>query len=336
MLTMKSRILIATLFVTRAAGFAGLTESANLVASSVPVDLLNSYKHALQQHPLETKMITGGILATMGDALGQSREEDVPYDPRRAASFACFDMAYRALQHNVFPVIVAVCKGQFFLSALSSIPLLAQSLSHVDSTYFAAMEQTLASQLGVVPFLYYPVFFALTGAVQGLTVEGAIERAKENFLPLMERNLLFWIPVQFIQFGFIQEDLQIPFLCMCGLGWTSILSIMAGSTKKYSYCVTGMEDECVLPDELFPVEEMAHEIEEVVHELDEAVHVIEHEFQEIGKEIKHEIEVVVHDINVALHLEEEEETENGTSQQEVNGKSSVEIEAKEEEEALTK
>lgn len=123
---------------------------------------------------------------------------------------------------------------------------------------------------------------------------------------------------------------------MCGLGWTSILSIMAGSTKKYSYCVTGMEDECVLPDELFPVEEMAHEIEEVVHELDEAVHVLEHEFQEIGKEIKHEIEVVVHDINVALHLEEEEETENGTSQQEVNGKSSVEIEAKEEEEALTK
>jgi cell division protein ZapA (FtsZ GTPase activity inhibitor) len=110
---------------------------------------------------------------------------------------------------------------------------------------------------------------------------------------------------------------------------------MAGSTKKYSYCVTGMEDKCVLPDELFPVEDMAHEIEEVVHELDEAVHVIEHEFQEIGKEIKHEFEVVVHDINVALHLEEEE-TENGTSQQEVNEKSSFEIEAKEEEEALTK
>ena len=143
--------------------------------------------------------------------------------------------------------------------------------------------------------------------------------------------------VQFIQFGFIQEDLQIPFLCICGLGWTFILSVMAGSTKKYSYCVTGMEDECVLPDELFPVEEMAHEIEEVVHELDEAVHEMEHEFEEKRKEIVHDIEVVVHDINVALHLEEEEETENGTTQQELNGKSSVENEAKEEqEEALMK
>lgn len=144
--------------------------------------------------------------------------------------------------------------------------------------------------------------------------------------------------VQFVQFGFIQEDLQIPFLCICGLGWTFILSVMAGSTKKYSYCVTGMEDECVLPDELFPVEEMAHEIEEVVHDLDEVVHEIEHEFQEIRKEIEHDIEVVVHDINVALHIEEEEEeeTENGTTPQEMNGKSSVENEAKEEEEALMK
>ena len=171
------------------------------MASSLPVDLLNSYKHALQQHPLETKMMTGGLLATMGDALGQSREVDVPYDRRRAASFACFDMAYRATQHHVFPMIVAACKGQFFLSAISVIPPLAQSLYNVDSTYFAAMEQTLASQLGVVPFLYYPVFFALTGAVQGLTVEGAVERAKENFLPLMERNLLFWIPGVFCTKG---------------------------------------------------------------------------------------------------------------------------------------
>jgi hypothetical protein len=145
-------------------------------------------------------MITGGLLATMGDALGQSREVDVPYDKRRAASFATFDMAYRALQHTVFPIIVAFCKGKFLLSLLASIPPLAQPLSNVDPTYFAAMEQTLASQLGVVPFLYYPVFFALTGAVQGLTLDGAIERAKENFLPLMERNLLFWIPGVFVEF----------------------------------------------------------------------------------------------------------------------------------------
>ena len=50
----------------------------------------------------------------------------------------------------------------------------------------------------------------------------------------MKRNLLFWIPVQFVQFGYIQEDLQIPFLSVCGLAWTFILSVAAGSAKGYS------------------------------------------------------------------------------------------------------
>ena len=58
----------------------------------------------------------------------------------------------------------------------------------------------------------------------------------------MKRNLLFWIPVQFIQFGYIQEDLQIPFLSLCGLAWTFIISISAGSTKQYN---ASPEDEIV-------------------------------------------------------------------------------------------
>ena len=61
------------------------------------------------------------------------------------------------------------------------------------------MEQTLASQLGIVPFMYYPVFYVLTAFVQGLDAEGAINRAKETFIPLMKRNLLFWIPGKYGQ-----------------------------------------------------------------------------------------------------------------------------------------
>lgn len=184
--------------------------------------LLQTYKNSLLNNPLSTKMATGATLAVCGDAIAQSQTSD-EYDKRRASSFAVFDMAYRALQHVAFPIIVQNCVG----NVLSGIP-------GVDQHAAAAMEQTLASQLGIVPFLYYPAFFALTGVVQGLTVDGSIERAKENFLPLMQRNLLFWIPVQFVQFGFIAPDLQIPFLSVCGLGWTFILSVAAGSAKKYS------------------------------------------------------------------------------------------------------
>lgn len=237
-----------------------VVQTATTSLSHQHIDLLGAYKHALVTNPLPTKMMTGATLAVCGDAIAQKSQQrkqrdegETPaeYDKRRAASFAVFDMAYRALQHVSFPIIVAACHGQY----LGSVPGLNEL---ADASSLAAMEQTLASQLGIVPFMYYPAFFALTGAVQGLSVSGAVTRAQENFLPLMKRNLLFWIPVQFVQFGYIQEDLQIPFLSVCGLAWTFILSVAAGSTKNYSpekvaeetIITTQLQQEEVLPTPL--------------------------------------------------------------------------------------
>lgn len=216
--------------------------------------VLGHYKDALAAHPLPTKMMTGATLATCGDAIAQSKDEDTPYDTRRAASFAIFDMAYRALQHASFPVIVEHCRGQVLTAGVTGMLGLV-GLQHSASTIvgpemtqnFAALEQTLASQLGVVPFLYYPVFFAMTGFIQGLTMEGSVDRAKEKFVPLMQRNLLFWIPVQFIQFGFIEESLQIPFLSVCGLAWTFILSIMAGDANSKATEAESSSDVVTVP-----------------------------------------------------------------------------------------
>ena len=159
------RALVAVLFWTTASGFS-IPDSLHLMqtaASSTSyqlphhIDLLAAYKQQLVSNPLPTKCLTGATLAVAGDAIAQSQVKDEAYDERRAMSFAVFDMAYRALQHFSFPIIVANCHGQFF----DSVPLLHGT---VDVSNLAAMEQTLASQLGIVPFLYYPAFFALTGA----------------------------------------------------------------------------------------------------------------------------------------------------------------------------
>ena len=229
-----------------------------------PADILAAYKESLASNPLYTKMATGATLAIAGDSIAQSREDE-PYDIRRAASFAAFDASYRALQHALFPPIVRICDGKFLLSAISSVPFFSKLVSGADQQYFGAVEQTLASQLGVVPFLYYPVFYVLTGCIQQISVSGTVDRAKETFIPLMKRNLLFWIPVQFVQFGFIEEGLQIPFLSVCGLAWTFILSTMAGSTQNYTethhqdYCATGLEETCEFPDDLLSTEEISSE-----------------------------------------------------------------------------
>lgn len=186
-----------------------------------------SYQNALHQHPLVTKMVTGGTLATCGDAIAQSQNSLEAYDKRRAVSFMLFDMCYRALQHAAFPILAVHCHGQYLGDLFQGTPLV------LDPEYLAAMERTLASQLGIVPFIYYPVFYALTALVQNLSPQAAVGRARETFLPLMQKNLKFWIPVQFIQFGFIEDQWQIPFLSAAGLCWTFILSVAAGSTKTY-------------------------------------------------------------------------------------------------------
>jgi len=233
--------------------------SNNLVATSTnpaAINIFDKYMSTLSDYPLPTKMITGACLATAGDAIAQGRE-DGEYNPSRGSSFAAFDATYRAAQHYVFPIIVELCKGQFLLSTLATIG----ATQLFDISALTAMERSLASQLIVVPFFYYPVFFTFTAYIQGLDFEEGLLRAKDNFIPLMKRNLLFWIPVQYIQFCYIPTDLQIPFLSVAGLVWTFILSVLAGSAKKYSteedhetYCIIGTEDECVIPDdELFPV-----------------------------------------------------------------------------------
>jgi hypothetical protein len=237
---------IPTEFVTASHTFQSLSTITffDYPGSQYATGILQRYTQILQQYPLTTKMLTGGILATCGDAVAQSTNEEEAYDLRRAVSFATFDMAYRALQHMAFPILEMHLHGELSTELIDMIGF--HSIQN-HAKYLGPLEQTLASQLGIVPFIYYPVFFSLTGYIQGLTMEQTILRARQNFVPLMKRNLLFWIPVQFVQFAFIPHELQIPFLSACGLCWTFILSMAAGSTRNYSDSTT---DPVLSKDEL--------------------------------------------------------------------------------------
>lgn len=204
--------------------------------SDIASSILKDYKNALDADPLKVKIITGCLLAIVGDAIAQLGQPE-EYNKKRAAAFVAFDGVWRTVQQVTYGPIIETCNGKFSIILLGSLPFadIQQALIREENrVILGAIEQTLVSQLVLIPLLYYPIFYSVTGVVQSLTVEETLIRAKETFVPLMKRNLLFWIPVQFCAFYFVEENLQIPVLTACGLVWTIILSLSAGNVNSSS------------------------------------------------------------------------------------------------------
>lgn len=159
---------------------------------SFPSNLYIAYKQALVTDPLPTKMTTGALLALVGDGIAQrcvgEADECSIYDSKRAIAFATFDACYRAVQHAVYPPMVAFFQGQYLNAAFVSVMAalgMATTGGNDYRTILAAIEQALVSQLVIIPFLYYPVFYTITGFVQGLSFDETLERARETFIPLV-------------------------------------------------------------------------------------------------------------------------------------------------------
>lgn len=196
--------------------------SVGSVVASLP-EVWSAYESALAVYPLETKVATAAVLAVAGDAIAQRRGGD-KYDVTRACSFVLFDAAYRGgFQHAAFPWIIEHCQGDVLGRLVSS--------SAVDPALLAAIECTAFNQLLVVPIVYYPLFFGITGAVQGLSLAESLTRARQQFVDLTIRNWKFWIPAQLAQFYLLPIDLQVPFTCVMGLVWNVILSAVAGAAR---------------------------------------------------------------------------------------------------------
>lgn len=227
----KKRVFVATTLAGTAA-VTGLFLNHQLISQAV-LAALRAYEGSLVKNPLQTKVMTGATLATVGDYLAQMkemRETNKEYNVPRALSFAAFDSCYRLFQHRAIPFIVMLGQGQVIHKLLSSIPLVTMKESSLAFT--AAMERTFLYQFILIPFFYYPIFFTFTGLMQGLNLKETFERAKKSFLPCWKRNLIFWIPTQMVMFGLISENWQIPFVCVMGILWSMILSVVAGRVTK--------------------------------------------------------------------------------------------------------
>ena len=198
---MRARTLARSLCVTSAASF-----------------VFDGYSALLIEHPLTTNIATAGALAAAGDAVAQRNNA---YDAKRGLSFVAFDAAYRGgFQTPLLPWIIDHCHGD----------VLGQVLSF-DTNILAAAECTLFNQLTVIPIVYYPLFFGITGYVQNLDTEASLQRAKTQFTTLCVRNWKFWVPANFLQFCLLPNEWQVPYTCAMGFIWNVILSASAGDAR---------------------------------------------------------------------------------------------------------
>ena len=99
----------------------------------------------------------------------------------------------------------------------------------IGDAFCKALERTLANQLVLVPLVYYPAFFAVTGFVQGLSLRASWQRMRENYLPMYATTLRFWVPIQMIQFLFVPLKWQVSSIQVTSLVWNVILSSLVGS-----------------------------------------------------------------------------------------------------------
>eukprot|EP00529_Nitzschia_sp_RCC80_P023887 CAMPEP_0113448574 /NCGR_PEP_ID=MMETSP0014_2-20120614/4836_1 /TAXON_ID=2857 /ORGANISM="Nitzschia sp." /LENGTH=461 /DNA_ID=CAMNT_0000339789 /DNA_START=112 /DNA_END=1497 /DNA_ORIENTATION=+ /assembly_acc=CAM_ASM_000159 len=238
---MKKHRALLLLAVSIPALLGTMTTRPHFVVNGI-TSLFASYRNALIERPLTSKVLTGATLAIIGDFVAQYTTwpssssssstkspsdigtGDFAYDKRRAASFAVFDACYRVFQNAMFPAVIGLCEGN----------IMKQLVPVATTRVAAAIERTMLYQLVIVPTLYYPVFFIFTGFIQGLSLNETLERMKSNYFKCWGRNLQFWIPTQFVLFGMINEHWQIPFACAMGMVWSSILSLTAGSAKPAS------------------------------------------------------------------------------------------------------
>ena len=138
-----------------------------------------AYNQLLSQHPLSTKVATAASLALAGDLVAQRAKESGTYDRRRAVGFVATEMVYRGLlQQHIFRWIANTFQGTLLLRVTKG------ALNPVAAA-------TAERVLGNVPcsIIYYPIFFCISGLIQGLTRMQTLERFKKTFPSVYGFNL---------------------------------------------------------------------------------------------------------------------------------------------------
>lgn len=197
-----------------------LTTDATKKAAAVDVvpkqSFLQWYEHHLHERPVQTKMVTGSFLWSLGDAVAQivpymaTKDPNKPafhYDWPRTGRAAFFGFAVHAPASHVhfnFLEWMTVKSGLMGLS----IPV-----------FKAFMEQ----------FVYWSwisnsMYHGCMELMQGHTIPQAVTKIEGVLWETQKAQWVFWIPIQLLNFRFIPVRHQLNVVLLTSIVWTALLS----------------------------------------------------------------------------------------------------------------
>eukprot|EP01023_Acetabularia_acetabulum_P009722 TRINITY_DN1439_c0_g2_i2.p1 TRINITY_DN1439_c0_g2~~TRINITY_DN1439_c0_g2_i2.p1 ORF type:complete len:220 (-),score=22.25 TRINITY_DN1439_c0_g2_i2:249-908(-) len=179
----------------------------------------NWYVACAKKNPFTTGMITTGLKTSAADIFAQKViEKKETIDWRRNGVFSLFGFLYLGgfqyyLYNHLFTQICGPLRSTFGHIGTSPIKtFLDQAIHH--------------------PFVYFPVFYLLKGALDQRPINQTIQNYKNELWENCKALWSVWVPAQLLNFAVVPFYLRIPYVALVSFLWTIILSCMRGSNKQ--------------------------------------------------------------------------------------------------------
>ncbi|KAL4105437.1 hypothetical protein PRIC1_003501 [Phytophthora ramorum] len=167
----------------------------------------DSYASLLEKHPLRTKIVTGGIIAGLGDVGCQVVLEGkaTHVDVKRTAIFTL-------LGGILISPVLHVWYG-----------LLGSKLPGVSAS--AVVKRLALDQLAFAP-TFLPIFLSSVLALEG-NAQKIPDKLRADWWPVTKANWSVWVPAQILNFRFVPGSMQVLFSNVVGLLWNVYLSYVS-------------------------------------------------------------------------------------------------------------
>ena len=208
-----------------------LTPTSALVAAFAQP--ANSVLAACKKHPLLAAVFCATLKDSSCDVATQrTMTPDAPWDWRRTAIFATFGATYvGAWQYWLFSVVVPrVIPMSAGFAAAPLRQKLTDTVGLRSIALFVAVENLFNQPFGHFPTLY-AIKYRLThgGASLGDSVGAGVADARRNFVEDNINSCAVWVPATIINGLFVPVWARVPFMNLCGCGWTSFMSYTKGA-----------------------------------------------------------------------------------------------------------